>query len=81
METDRMKILVIDVGGTYVKVLASGRTKLVAIPSGPKMTPAKMVAAVRAATIDWKYDVVSIGYPGSVVHGRPLTEPYHLGCG
>ncbi len=45
------------------------------------MTPAKMVTAVRAATIDWKYDAVSIGYPGSVVHGRPLTEPYHLGCG
>jgi predicted NBD/HSP70 family sugar kinase len=81
METDRMKILVIDIGGTYVKVLASGRTKSVEIPSGPKMTPSKMVAAVRAATIDWKYDAVSIGYPGSVVHGRPLTEPYHLGCG
>jgi predicted NBD/HSP70 family sugar kinase len=76
-----MKILVIDIGGTHVKVLAGGRTKLVEIPSGPKMTPAKMVAAVRAATIDWKYDAVSIGYPGSVVHGRPLTEPYHLGRG
>jgi polyphosphate glucokinase len=77
----RRRILVIDIGGTHVKVLATGRTKWKEIPSGPKMTPAKMVAAVRAATIDWKYDVVSIGYPGAVVHGRPLTEPYHLGCG
>ena len=76
-----MKILVIDIGGTYVKVLANGRTKPLEIPSGPKMTPAKMVSAVRAATIDWKYDAVSIGYPGPVVHGRPLTEPYHLARG
>lgn len=76
-----MKILVIDIGGTHVKVLASGRTRPLEIPSGPKMTPAKMAAAVRAATIDWKYDAVSIGYPGPVVHGRPLTEPYHLARG
>jgi predicted NBD/HSP70 family sugar kinase len=76
-----MKILVIDIGGTHVKVLASGRTKLVELPSGPKMTPMKMVSVVRAATIDWKYDAVSIGYPGPVVHGRPLAEPYHLGRG
>ena len=76
-----MRILVIDIGGTHVKVLATGRTKWVEIPSGPTMTPAKMVAAVRAATSDWKYDVVSIGYPGPVVHGRPLTEPPHLGRG
>ncbi len=76
-----MRILVIDIGGTHVKALATGRTKWVEIPSGPKMTPAKMVAALRAATIDWKYDVVSIGYPGPVVHGRPLGEPHNLGRG
>ena len=80
MEADRVKILVIDIGGTHVKVLASGRTKPVEIPSGPEMTPAKMIAAVRAAASDWKYDAVSIGYPGPVAHGRPLAEPYHLGC-
>ena len=45
------------------------------------MTPAKMVAGVRAATADWKYDAVSIGYPGAVVHGRPIVEPPHLGRG
>ena len=76
-----MKILVIDVGGTNVKVLATGHKKRVEIPSGPKMTPAKMVAAVRAATVGWKYDAVSIGYPGAVVHGRPIIEPRHLGSG
>ena len=76
-----MKILVIDVGGTHVKVLATGHTKRVEIPSGPKMTPAKMVAAVRGATVGWKYDAVSIGYPGAVVHGRPIIEPRHLGSG
>jgi predicted NBD/HSP70 family sugar kinase len=64
-----MRILVIDVGGTHVKVLATGHKKLVEFPSGPKMTPAKMVAAVRAAMIGWKYDAVSIGYPGTVLHG------------
>lgn len=76
-----MKILVIDIGGTHVKVLATGHRKFVEIPSGPKMMPAKMVSAVRAATESWKYDVVSIGYPGAVVHGRPISEPHHLGSG
>ncbi len=76
-----MRILVIDVGGTHVKVLATGHKQRVEFPSGPKMTPAKMVAAVRAATAGWKYDAVSIGYPGPVVHGRPLCEPHNLGHG
>jgi polyphosphate glucokinase len=81
MEANPMRILVIDVGGTHVKVLATGHKKLVEIPSGLKMTAAKMVAAVRAATSDWKYDAVSIGYPGPVVQGRPIIEPYHLARG
>jgi polyphosphate glucokinase len=76
-----MRILVIDVGGTHVKVLATGHQKRVEIPSGPKMTPSKMVAAVAAATVGWKYDAVSIGYPGAVVHGHPIVEPRHLGSG
>jgi len=76
-----MRILVIDVGGTHVKVLATGRKQRVEFPSGPKMTPAMMVAAVKAATVGWKYDAVSIGYPGPVVHGRPITEPRHLASG
>jgi len=76
-----MRILVIDVGGTHVKVLATGHKERVEISSGPKMTPTKMVAAVRTATRDWKYDAVSIGYPGPVVRGRPIIEPVHLGTG
>jgi len=76
-----MKILVIDIGGAHVKVLATGHQQRVEFPSGPKMTPAKMVSAVRAATVGWKYDAVSIGYPGPVVQGRPISEPHHLGSG
>jgi predicted NBD/HSP70 family sugar kinase len=76
-----MRILVIDVGGTHVKVLATGHKKRVKFPSGSKMTPARMVAGVQAATVDWEYDAVSIGYPGPVVHGRPISEPHHLGSG
>lgn len=76
-----MKVLVIDIGGTHVKLLATGHKQRVEFHSGPKMTPKKMVVATRAATADWKYDAVSIGYPGPVVHGRPISEPRHLGSG
>jgi polyphosphate glucokinase len=79
--TKRTRILVLDVGGTHVKALATGHKNRVEIPSGPTMTPAKMMAAVRTVTIGWKYDVVSIGYPGPVVHGRPLSEPHNLAHG
>jgi predicted NBD/HSP70 family sugar kinase len=81
MEVNCMKILVFDAGGTHVKLLATGRKQRVEFASGPKMTPAKMVAAIRAATVVWKYDAISIGYLGPVVHGRPLSEPHHLGSG
>ena len=76
-----MRILVIDVGGSHVKVLATGHKKTVVIPSGPEMTAKKLVAAVRVATVHWKYDAVSIGYPGPVVHGHPVSEPHNLGRG
>ncbi len=76
-----MKILVIDVGGTHVKVLATGHKRPVEVPSGPGMTAKKMVAAVRQATADWKYDAVSIGYPGPTLHSQPLSEPHNLGRG
>ena len=75
------KILVIDIGGTHVKLLATGHKQPVIIPSGPELTPRKMVAAVRKALIGWKYDAVSIGYPGPVLHGHPVSEPHHLGKG
>jgi predicted NBD/HSP70 family sugar kinase len=76
-----MKTLVIDVGGTNVKVLATGHKIEIKIPSGPKMTAAKMVASVKKATTGWKYDTVSIGYPGPVVHGCPVREPFNIGGG
>jgi predicted NBD/HSP70 family sugar kinase len=76
-----MKILVIDVGGTHVKVHRPGHKEPVKIPSGMKMTAKKMVADVKKVSAGWKYSAVSIGYPGAVVHGRPVSEPYHLGSG
>jgi len=81
MPEKKLKVLVIDVGGTHVKVLASGRKAPVKIPSGPGMTAAKMVKDVKAASAGWDYDAVSIGYPAPVLHGRPLREPYNLGSG
>src|SRR3954451_15273108 len=76
-----MKILVIDVGGTHVKVLASGADAARRIASGPTMTPAKMVAAVKRLTKGGSYDRISIGYPGLVVHGRVAAEPRNLAPG
>jgi polyphosphate glucokinase len=75
------KILAIDIGGTHVKVLASGQTEERKVVSGPTMTAQKMVQAVKRMTKDWEYDCVSIGYPGPVVHGKPLREPFNLGGG
>ena len=71
----------IDVGGTHVKVLATGYRQPIKIDSGPRMTPPAMVAAVRDATAGWTYDVVSIGFPGPVRKGRPAREPWNLGTG
>jgi polyphosphate glucokinase len=75
------RILVIDVGGTHVKVLATGQSEERKIPSGETMTAAKMVRDVKRLAGGWEYDHVSIGYPGPVVHGRPFHEPYNLGSG
>jgi polyphosphate glucokinase len=76
-----MKILVIDIGGTNIKVLATGHRIPRKIPSGPKMTPKKMTKMVQEAVADWEYDAVSIGYPGPVKNGKPLAEPWNLGRG
>lgn len=76
-----MKILVIDIGGTNVKMLASGQKTPRKFPSGPELTPEQMVAKVLSATKDWDYEVVSIGFPGPVLCGRPMTEPVNLGAG
>jgi hypothetical protein len=75
------KVLVIDIGGSNVKLFATGRRGRVKVPSGPALTPRQMVAEVRAATDGWTYDVVTIGYPGPVVRGRIAREPVNLGEG
>jgi polyphosphate glucokinase len=80
MEPARMKVLVIDVGGTNVKVGGTGRGAPIKIPSGPDMTASQMATAVKAA-VTWSYDAVAIGYPGAVVGGRPVAEPANLGGG
>lgn len=76
-----MKVLVVDVGGTHIKILATGIRVARAFPSGPALTPKQMVSGVMELTEDWKYDVVSIGYPGPVLHGKPVIEPHNLGTG
>lgn len=76
-----MTVLVVDVGGTHVKALATGRRRSIRFDSGPHLTAAGMVRELRSAIADWSYDRVTIGYPGPVVNGRPLTEPHNLGGG
>jgi polyphosphate glucokinase len=75
------RVLVVDVGGTSVKILATGQSESRSFPSGPKLTPKRMVARVIELAADWTYDVVSIGYPGPVLGGRPSAEPVNLGRG
>ena len=76
-----MKVLVVDVGGTHVKILATGEKQHREFPSGPKLTAKQMVSGVRKTAADWSYDAVSIGYPGPVHHGHPILEPRNLGAG
>jgi polyphosphate glucokinase len=76
-----MKILVVDIGGTNVKVLASGHESARKFPSGPELTPEQMVVGVLSSAEDWEYEAVSIGFPGPVLCGQPMTEPVNLGPG
>jgi polyphosphate glucokinase len=75
------KVLAVDVGGTHVKILATGKKEKREVVSGATMTAAQMVSSVRKLAQDWKYQVVSIGYPGPVLHNRPIAEPRNLGRG
>ena len=74
-------VLVVDVGGTSVKILASGQQERRSFPSGPKLTPSRMVSGVKKLAAGWAHDRVSIGYPGPVLRGRPVAEPHNLGRG
>jgi polyphosphate glucokinase len=76
-----MKILVIDIGGSHVKLLCSGARRPRRFDSGPTLTPAEMVAGVRELAEGWKHEAISIGYPGPVKAGSPVHEPAHLGTG
>jgi polyphosphate glucokinase len=75
------RVLAIDVGGSHVKTRVSGHRDMRQFDSGPAMTPRQMVSRVLKLVGDLKYDAVSIGYPGVVVHGKIVTEPYNLGRG
>jgi predicted NBD/HSP70 family sugar kinase len=81
MRKNTMKVLVIDIGGTHIKVLVTGAKSPRKYPSGPNLTPSQMVDAVREIITDWEYEVVSIGYPGPVRRGTPVAEPKNLGPG
>jgi polyphosphate glucokinase len=76
-----MNVLAVDVGGTHVKILVSGQKEPRRFVSGPTLTAKQMVSEVQKLAGDWRYDVVSIGYPGPVLRGRPIAEPRNLGRG
>jgi polyphosphate glucokinase len=76
-----MHVLVVDIGGTNVKILATGQAEPRRFPSGPKMTPQQMVSGVKEVAAGWSYDVLSIGYPGRVQHGKVVAEPKNLAPG
>ena len=78
---EQQAVLAVDVGGSHVKVLASGETDSHHEPSGPTLTPAKMVAAALRAAQGWRFDVVAVGVPAPVHNGRVVSEPFNLGTG
>jgi len=74
-------VLVVDIGGTHVKLLASGVKQSREFKSSPNLTPGKMVDLIRGTIGDWKFDCLSVGYPGPVLQGSILAEPHNLGTG
>jgi polyphosphate glucokinase len=76
-----MQVLVVDVGGTHVKILASGQTEKREFESGPTLTAQRTVSEVQRLAGDWSYEVVSLGFPGPVLRSRPIAEPHNLGGG
>jgi polyphosphate glucokinase len=76
-----MQVLVIDVGGNHVKILATGQESPREFASGPAMTAKEMVSGVKTTADGWKYQAVSIGYPGPVLRGKVVSEPHNLGPG
>ena len=76
-----MNVLMVDVGGTNVKVMACYEGEMRRMPSGEKLTASEMVRGVLELASDLEFDRVSLGFPGLVEHGKPILEPYNLGDG
>jgi polyphosphate glucokinase len=76
-----MRILVVDIGGSHVKLRMTGQRAVTRFDSGPTMTPLRMMRGIAAATAGWRYDRVTVGYPGPVQDDRPAEEPWNLGRG
>ena len=76
-----MRVLAVDIGGTNVKLLATGEQEPRKFASGPKLTPKAMVASVQKLADGWTYDAIAIGYPGRVVDDKILVEPHNLARG
>jgi polyphosphate glucokinase len=76
-----MNILVIDVGGSNIKILATGQPERIKIPSGRDFTPEEMVPLVQEAAKDWDYEAITIGFPGVVKHGKIAANPVNMGEG
>ena len=77
----RINVLVVDIGGTHVKILATGHSELRRFSSGPSLTPRKMVAGVKKLVKDWTFEAVSLGYPGPVLHNRVVADPHNMAPG
>jgi hypothetical protein len=77
----RKRVLVIDIGGSNVKLMISSRVKRRKFPSGRGLTPRRFVTETKKAVTDWKFDAVSIGFPAPVINGKIAAEPKNLGSG
>ena len=78
-----MNVLVIDIGGTNLKLLAKGQTERIKIPSGSAFTPERLVPLVREATAaaGWQFEAVSMGFPGVVKENKIVSDPVNMGKG
>lgn len=81
MEKKKKKILVIDIGGSNVKILATGAEERIKIPSGADFKPEEMVELVKENASQWEYDMITMGFPGMVKENRIVSEPVNLGEG
>ena len=76
-----MKILILDVGGSHIKLKVSSQDETRKVTSGPDLTPQQMIDDVKEATKDWKFDALTIGFPAPVIDNKILLEPVNLGKG